>query len=463
MSPFKEYNMKSIITKATLILGVSLLYQSCNLLDITPKHVVPTEIAFNDVDSYEMALNNVFRTLTSSVMNMHTTDFASDDFSVVLPGYAPTNYYIYNWDYQSQPQPLVWVYQYQLIAKENVLIDNYPLVPALDETEENRIQNIYAQALGLRAWSLFNLVQLYGSHPNDNNKDELSIILKLKLELEYLPQSSLREVYSQIYSDLDNAESILLENDDLSTYKPTYQFGLNAVRALKARVALFEGDYEKAAKASEYFINTPLLDKENYWMLWEDHFIDANNEIIFMTHNLSDTDDASLIDYHEIYITNSVRLNDDLINSYEAGDIRKTLDYISTDQLPSKFIININDRNSQINRNVNYKHFRLAEQYLIYAESVLSLNPNEALRVLNIVKEKRGASPLTTFPTISDIIEERRRELFTEGLRFYDLKRLSNQLNITITRSTGEVLAPNSPSYTWDIPRDEINSNPHIN
>lgn len=453
-----------MIRNIAIILCCIITFSSCDLLDITPDHVVSEKKAFNDVESYEMALNNVLRNLTSSVMNMQTTDYASDDFGNVISGYASTNYYIHNWNYQSQPQPYIWVYQYQLIANENVLIDNYSNVPALDEAEQDKIDQVYAQALGLRAWSFFNIVQLYAPRYDGNNRTQEGIPLKLQLTLEYLSKSDLGTVYDQIFADLDKAETLLTESGYAPSYtEKAYEFGLDAVRALRARVALFANDLKVAKDASSYFINTDLLNKEDYWMLWEDHFGTANNEILFMTHDLSDTDDADLIDYHEVYENNSVLLSDELVNSFAEEDIRKNNSFISANQVPYKYITPVNERNNQIDRNLHYKHFRLAEQYLIYAEAVLQNDPNEAMRVLNILREKRGAPLLTAVPDKAEILKERRRELFTEGLRFYDLKRLSGELNIVVQRKDGKVLAPNSPLYIWDIPKEETNSNPHIN
>lgn len=456
--------MRKYYKNIFVVICASVLFSACDLLDITPEHVVPQDKAFADVESYQMALNNVYRRMTSSVMNMQSSDFASDDFASVIPGYAPTNYYIFNWDYQTQPQPFVWIYQYKLIAQANSVIDAYSIVPALDESEQKTINQIYAQALGIRCWSLFNLVQVYAPRYDGTNGSEKAIPLKIKLELEYLPQASLEEVYTQIFDDLDKAKKLLEENN----YSPSlsnkyYQFGLDALRALEARVALFVGDMNRAKTASQHFINTELLEKEDYWMLWEDQFGTDNNEVIFMTHDLSDTDDADLIDYHEIYVNNGVRLSDQLYTSFSANDIRKDAAYIGGNLMPYKYIVPVNERNNVATRNLNYKYLRLAEQYLIYAEAILDTDAVEAMRLLNILKSKRGAELLTAVPDKAEILRERRRELFTEGLRFYDLKRLSNELNLVVQRNSGKVLAPNSPLYTWDIPKDETNSNPYIN
>ncbi len=445
---------------AILMIGLW-VFSACSLLDITPEDVVSQDKAFSDVESYQMALNNLYLTLTSSVMNMQTTDFASDDFESVIPGYAESNYHIFNWDYKTQPQPYVWTYQYQIISQANVLIDNYTTVPVKSPVEQDKTDQIFAQALGIRAWSLFNLVQVYAAHYDGTNGNEDGIPLKLKLELEYLPKSSLEEVYGQIFKDINTAENLLSEsNYSAST---NYEFGLQGIWALKARVALFISDKDTAEEASAHFINTALLDKDNYWMLWEDQFGTLNNEVIFMTHDLSDTDDADLIDYHEIYENNSVRLSQEFVDSFEDEDVRKELNYISSNHMPYKYIVPVNERNNTIDRNLNYKHFRLAEQYLIYAESVLESNGAEALRVINLLRQKRGASLLQSVPDITQILQERRKELFSEGLRFYDLKRLSSKLNIVVQRKNGNVLSPNSALYIWDVPKEETNSNPYIN
>lgn len=456
--------MKNFYQNILIVLSAMALLSACELLDITPKHVVPEAKAFEDVESYQMALNNVYRNLTSSVMNMQTTDFASDDYINVTAGYAPTNYYIFNWDYQTQPQPYVWLYQYKLIAAANAVIGAYTVVPALDDTEQDKIDQIYAQALGVRSWLFFNLVQLYAPRYDGTNGNEDAIPLKIKLELEYLPKASLSEVYQQINQDIELAQKLFSE----SNYSPppnlkAYQFGLEATWALQARVSLFINDMETARKASSRFISTELLSKENYWMLWEDKESTNNKEVIFMTHNLSDTDDADLIDYHEVYSTNTVSLNSDLIDSFTANDVRAHDAYIGVNNIPYKYITPINERNTTANRTLNYKFFRLAEQYLINAEAVSNSDPSEAKRIINILREKRGAELLTTPPTISEILEERRKELFSEGLRFYDLKRLSSELNLAVERKNGKVLTANSPLYIWNIPKEETNSNPYIN
>ncbi|PWJ41940.1 RagB/SusD family nutrient uptake outer membrane protein [Sediminitomix flava] len=437
----------------------SLMLSGCSLLDIDPDNVVPSESAFDDVKYYQQALNYVYRSLADANSNMQMTDFASDDFGKAYEGYSPSNYYVFKWDYSSQPEPHIWASQYSLISKMNVLSDNYSIVPV--PTEEERVQRdqIYAQAIALRAWSFFNLVQLYAPRYDGTNGQELGIPLKLKLDREYLPQSPLETVYGQIISDLEKAESIFVE----TSFTPLaadeeFVFGLDAVRALKARVALFMGDLEMAKESAKSFIDRSFLSKEEYEKLWKDIESSENQEVIFMTYDLSDTDEAQYLDYQEMYEFNSVSLATDLLLLFEDSDIRKYPEYINDINMPSKYRI---DYQTTLDQNLNYKHFRLAEQYLIYAEAVLDTNPSEALKVVNTLREARGASLYATID-LKKIMNERRLELFSEGLRFYDLKRISERLNITVERSSGELLVPGSKLYNWDIPLVETNSNPYI-
>lgn len=67
---------------------------------------------------------------------------------------------------------------------------------------------------------------------------------------------------------------------------------------------------------------------------------------------------------------------------------------------------------------------RLSDVYLIYAEAVLNTNNSEAFRFVNLVRERAGATPVTTV-TFDTIWKERRLELAGEGDRWYDYVRRS--------------------------------------
>lgn len=72
---------------------------------------------------------------------------------------------------------------------------------------------------------------------------------------------------------------------------------------------------------------------------------------------------------------------------------------------------------------INTYMLRLADVYLVYAEAVLSSNPSEALRYLNLVRERAGLDPKTSI-TWQDIFDERLVEFAMEGQAWYDFVRL---------------------------------------
>ncbi len=67
---------------------------------------------------------------------------------------------------------------------------------------------------------------------------------------------------------------------------------------------------------------------------------------------------------------------------------------------------------------------RLSDLYLIYAEAVVGTDNAEALKYVNLVRERAGAAALTSV-TWEDIWKERRLELAGEGDRWYDYVRRS--------------------------------------
>ncbi|OIR08399.1 starch-binding protein SusD precursor [mine drainage metagenome] len=75
---------------------------------------------------------------------------------------------------------------------------------------------------------------------------------------------------------------------------------------------------------------------------------------------------------------------------------------------------------------IDFPLFRLAEQYLIYAEAALNGGAGgsaaQALIYVNLLRARAQAAPLTSL-TLQDVLNERGRELYWEGFRRTDLIR----------------------------------------
>lgn len=156
-----------------------------------------------------------------------------------------------------------------------------------------------------------------------------------------------------------------------------------------------------------------------------------------------------------------------------------------------KHIIGTNKDNSAPTMNLtsSTEHnalLRLADVYLIYAESILGNNGSsadgEALLYFNKVRARAGMAP-TTKIDIDTLINERRIELAGEGQYWTDLVRLSyynpskaiSKLNgekrVTFTITDGVVTAKDPfgtitpatiQSFTFPIPSSEVTANPKL-
>ncbi len=137
----------------------------------------------------------------------------------------------------------IWDTFYGYIARCNNLLDNmHNAQGRVSETFYNRIE---AQARFLRAYNYFYLVNLYGDVPFAEHV--------LDWQQPRLPKTPKEEIVARLYADLDFAKDHLpakwTGNDEGRATRGT-AFGL------KARIALYNNDYETAAAAADSVIKS---------------------------------------------------------------------------------------------------------------------------------------------------------------------------------------------------------------
>ena len=121
-----------------------------------------------------------------------------------------------------------------------------------------------------------------------------------------------------------------------------------------------------------------------------------------------------------------------------------------------------------MNGSDNITIIRVEEMHLIYAEAQLRAgNAATALTYLNNIPAIRNASPYTE-ATLANILNERRKEFYGEGLRFYDLSRTGQDMPLIDgvkqmnDDKTGSPPKFGSYRYSYPISKSERNANPHI-
>lgn len=381
----------------------------------------------------------------------------------------------------------VWRFYYKIIANANMIIAN------IDNAEgpEQDKKEIKGQALAYRAWAHFNLVQLFAKRYEAgaaNSQPGVPIVLEPITEGG--PRKSVAEVYSQINADLDEAISLLTERRNAKSH-----FNQAVVRGVKARVALTQGNYQLASQQANLARQGyPLMSKDQLYAGFNN--VD-NAEWMWGSRQIDDqqTFFASFFAYMSVnFNSTNIRTNPKAINSLLYAqipdtDARKGLwdpragnpalrdPFIDQVTLPSFAKFNYMNRKFIAQGNASsvgdVPYMRAAEMYLIEAEALARLGQDEAARTVlfELVSARDSGyskSTKTGQALIDEILVQRRIELWGEGFRWYDLKRMNLPLNRSGANHVGSVInnlftvPANSNNWDWRIPRDELNANPQL-
>ena len=360
----------------------------------------------------------------------------------------------------------IWAKAYSVIANANEALTNM-------EGQESSLNEVYyhvikGELLAIRAYIHFDLLRLYGYGDWKNRSAELNskktIPYVTTLSSIPTPQRTGKETLQMIINDLEAAEKLLKEYDPITKKHPasyytsidadgffkdrTLRLNYYAVKALEARVYLWEGSKEsidKALNATEEIITAigdngiVMYDMYTYSYLLPE--ISQSNrslasEALFSL-NVSDITSkiTSYIipnfvntDYTAMYISPT-----DVENIYEGinSDVRFTrmLDQTQSDSrgyVPMKIHQASLD---EFNKN-RLSLIRLPEIFYIAAECyATSATPNldMALQRLNKIRENRGISTplenLNADQIIKEIQKEYHKEFISEGVMFYYYKR----------------------------------------
>jgi hypothetical protein len=271
------------------------------------------------------------------------------------------------------------------------------------------------------------------------------------------------EVMTQIEQDLADAKNLVVAATP-ANFSDTLLNKVN-VAAFQARVALYKGDWNAAVTYSTEVIASavkPLVTGAAFSGIWTD----ANtNEVLLRIRYLNSTAiGAMFTSGANIYVAPS----DKLVASFIPADIRLAA-FIGT--TPSNYI-NKFYASARGARVVDMKAIRTAEMYLIRAEAnAKKATPDLAAAAadINFLRAQRITGYVdVTFATaaiaVTEVLNERFKELCFEGHRFWDLKRngLPVQRNASDASPDWQTLAADSYRFVYPIPQSETNSNPNM-
>lgn len=399
----------------------------------------------------------------------------------------------------------IWEVYYSVIRGANAALDYIDDVAGTDD-EKNSVK---AQALALRGYYYFQLVNFFGA-PYNYDKKAAGVPLKLTsaLESQELPRNSVEEVYSQVLEDLKEAEKLYKSLPEDMQFKRNGRTSLPMVQLLLSRVYLYMENWAEAARYAQL-----VIDNKNFSLVDLNTFTSTQKEAYynFATQECPETiwvfgsvrtycSDFEVMMKREVvdeywgdtytYSFYFLNASSDLVSRYLENDLRKTKSLVSEvylDQetyqgvatgayLPfgkfaiSKSYYGVPQVITTSNQGYFAHTFRLAEAYLNLAEASVLREDEDgtatALKVLNDLRERRfenhvSLTGLTGTALLEKVREERRLELCFEGFRWFDLRRYGmpsithdwkTSNGIGGKNVTRYILQAKDPFYTLPIP-----------
>lgn len=436
--------------------------------------------AGNSCDFFNMLdddLNGVIMNALNSYGsdNYSTTQWLS--MSKALFGYSTWQQDICNTKMTTHDDAATWEDLYQRIAILNTILEEIDDLSVSTDKEILDKERIKGECYFLRGQFYLILVNLYGKPYNPvTASTDLGVPLKLTSGVEHdnnkdtqFERTTLDKIYSQIVDDLKDSVNCL----SVSSKGVLYRASKSAAILLLSRVYLYMQQWQDAKELLENnmssfalssLVGSDTLNVDNRFLTEE------NEELIFSQGSL----------FSQIIFSGYAPdfcVSHDLYNLYETNDMRRFFftQNMDTDSLALSYKYMTGNFQSHVS---DVLMLRGAEAYLNMAEACAMMRTEDGLanKYLNELRRKRINDYVDENyvgeELVSQIRNERRKELCFEGHRWFDLRRytVSNPYPYTkkIYRVYGfyggypsylleqvetYVLEENDFAYTFDIPK----------
>lgn len=394
-----------------------------------------------------------------------------------------------------------WTEIYRLINVANNIITSVEDVPQNTEDEKQGSLRVKGEAHFLRGLYYFWLANLYGKPYNPATAaSDLAVPLKTDEKVNDITyqRNTVQQVYDQVLSDLNTAHDCLVKTEKKKTI---YRADSTAVNLLLSRVYLYMQQWDKAADyANRVILARPTLTDLNDMTAASGFLSKDSKETIF---SMGGNDVPCNMDY----LYQGFRVSHDLYNTYDDKDLRKSqwywtrADFVGYTKIAQGVAFDASSIDPARDDYYFYAYqngwedqlcpvsdkflFRTAEAYLNKAEAdACAGREDEARTTLNQLRAKRYAQgsdyeiTSTGQALMTDIRNERRRELALEGQRWFDLRRYAvcekypesksithkytyyeDRSSTVMTKTRTFVLKENDPAYTLPIPQEVIEYN----
>ena len=484
---------------------MSLSSCASDYLDTAPTDKIGDVEVVQTVNNLYAALNGIHREMVSQESGrqamggepgfMMMRDCEGDDMTWLTNTWMKASWLGWqaNMNETSSDNRNIWRIHYQWILNANKILEGLETVPVATG-EEQLYKQVKGEALCIRAFAHFDLVQLYaGRYKQGGGNSQLGIPYRETSEVTEMARHTVEEVYAKINADLDEACTLLvgIEANDVNHYTEMVAWGL------KARVALAMQDYANAANYAEKAIQLAEAEGKSLMTGTVNDKGEYSGPLFCGFADIaSDTDEGMYValtpDDQTVYFysfyaymswnfsSTAIRqgvkaINADTYDTMSETDLRRGWwDPTGKMDVPTSAFKKTPYQNRKFTARAvsdavgNVAFMRLAEMYLIAAEAYArggnDAKAQEVFTKFQVTRDPEYVGNGNTGDALAEeIMNSRRVELWGEGFRFTDLKRLNLPIkrgrNFDITFCTFLEKEAGADGWIWEIPKIETDYN----
>ncbi len=387
-----------------------------------------------------------------------------------------------------------WDNFYRAIDQYNRCLKYIPAIELSNFTSVNKElakNTLVGENYFLRAFTYFYMARIWGDVPLIIETAEDAA------KAPNLPRAKQTEVLDQCIKDIQEAIKLLPYVTAPTATRPI-RANKGTCFALLAHIYAWKGEYDKVAPAADSVItnggyaHVSRASRASYSSIFRGNTSEgifeisqnANNEGSLITANYGDINNSIAARTlkspylltqlgNSLFTLDAGNLNTLFPNNADSVDGRRRNGFDfwgTTDPICTKYsnvFYSGANNTSPLSLN-NIVVFRLSDIKLLKAEALAALNsPSGARTIVNEIRTLAGIGPTTATDAnmFEEVIQERGRELFIEGHRFYDLVRLARKTGIIRFNGTGTIVRMtnsdfNLGKYYWPIDPILISLNP---
>lgn len=449
-------------------LAASLLLGSCSLESESYVQKKDTE-AYQALSDVKAGVTGAYYYVGSAALLGNYALSISDMCGGVSAG-SPSTGHLYNFSSYTYTDQVVelrdmWDAGYKAVGAATATVNGAKQLMAsgaIKEADYPAAYSYISQSYAIKALVNFYLVNYFGKTYSEANKTTPGIVVydtEIPLPGQQVARATVEESYQRIVNDLDSA-TVYNERAGESAEASVYYLGRVGIEALKARVYLFMGNYDKAGEAAKLALQLKkgtgdasdvVPGDEDYLAMWGETKPTA--EDLFAIVKSAD-DNLSSNSLNTLYGSYQSTIQDVVEAAMGEQDIRRKI--FSQNKGGRNTLKFIGKTDPGVS---NIPVFRKSEMSLIIAEVEARKGNIDAAKNYLMFTARRDKAitsvdqlPGTTDELLQFIANERLKEFFGEGIRLFDARRLGIAIKMDKFNDW------NPSNFVFPIPINEINA-----